>query len=52
MILSKNVNNKKCAPKLVLFNEKKVGKIQMIFDPFIEYRNANPAARKIAHPFL
>ena len=23
MILSKNVNNKKCAPKLVFFNEKK-----------------------------
>jgi hypothetical protein len=22
-MLSKNVNNKKCAPKLVLFNEKK-----------------------------
>ena len=22
MILSKNVNNKKCAPKLVFFNEK------------------------------
>ena len=29
MILSKNVNNKKCAPKLVFFNEKK--KIQIIF---------------------
>ena len=23
MILSKNANNKKCAPKLVFFNEKK-----------------------------
>ena len=23
MILSKNVNNKKCAPKFVFFNEKK-----------------------------
>ena len=22
MMLSKNVNNKKCAPKLILFNEK------------------------------
>ena len=32
MILSKNVNNKKCAPKLVLFNEKEMRKIQMIFD--------------------
>ena len=23
---------KKCAPKLILFNEKKIGKIQTIFD--------------------
>ena len=31
--LSKNVNNKKCAPKLVFFNEKKkMRKIPMIFD--------------------
>ena len=27
-----NVNNKKCAPKLVFFNEKKLRKIPMIFD--------------------
>ena len=26
MILSKNVSNKKCAPKLVFFNEKKIEK--------------------------
>ena len=32
MMLSKNINNKRCAPKLVLFNEKKLGKIQMIID--------------------
>ena len=32
MILSKNVNNKKCAPKLVFFDEKKLKKIQMIFN--------------------
>ena len=32
VILSKNVNNKKCAPKLVFFNEKKLRKIQIIFD--------------------
>ena len=32
LILSKNVNNKKCAPKLVLFNEKKMGKIPLISD--------------------
>ena len=32
MILSKNVNNKKCAPKLLFFNEKKLRKILMIFD--------------------
>ena len=31
-MLSKNVNNKKCAPKLIFFNEKKLGKIQIIFD--------------------
>jgi hypothetical protein len=31
-ILSKNINNKKCAPKLVFFNEKKMRKIWMIFD--------------------
>ena len=29
---SKNVNNKKCAPKLIFFNEKKLRKIQIIFD--------------------
>ena len=34
LILSKNVNNNKCAPKLVLFNEKKMRKIPMIFDIF------------------
>ena len=32
LILSKNVNNKKCAPKLVFFNEKKTREIWMIFD--------------------
>ena len=31
-MLSKNANNKKCAPKLVFFNEKKIWKIWMIFD--------------------
>ena len=31
-MLSKNVNNKKCAPKFVFINEKKIEKIQMIFD--------------------
>ena len=31
-MLSKNVNNKKIAPKFVCFNEKKFRKIQMIFD--------------------
>ena len=30
--LSKNVNNKKCAPKLIFFNEKKMRKILIIFD--------------------
>ena len=25
-MLSENVNNKKCAPKLILFNEKKIEK--------------------------
>ena len=32
MILSKNVNNKKCAPKFVFFNGKQMRKIPMIFD--------------------
>ena len=31
-MLSENFDNKKCAPKLVFFNEKKLRKIQMIFD--------------------
>ena len=31
-MLSKNVNNKKCAPTLIFFNEKKLRKIQIIFD--------------------
>ena len=31
-MLSKNVNDKKSAPKLVFFNEKKLRKIRMIFD--------------------
>ena len=26
LILSKNVNNEKCAPKLIFFNEKKIEK--------------------------
>ena len=29
---SKNVNNKKHAPKLIFFNDKKMGKLWMIFD--------------------
>ena len=32
LILSKNVNNKKCAPKLIFFKEKKLRKIPKIFD--------------------
>ena len=32
MMLSKNVNNIKSAPKLVFFNEKKLRKIPMTFD--------------------
>jgi hypothetical protein len=31
-MLSKNVNNKKFAPELILFNEKKMRKIGIIFD--------------------
>ena len=31
-MLSKNVDNKKCAPKFVFFNEKQFRKIWMIFD--------------------
>ena len=29
---SKNFNNKKCAPKIIFFNEKKTRKIRTIFD--------------------
>ena len=32
MMLSKNVNNKKCAPQLVFFNEKKIEKYSDDFD--------------------
>ena len=32
VMISKNVNDKKCAPKLILFNEKKLRKIRIIFD--------------------
>ena len=32
MKFSKNVNNKKHAPKLIFFNEKKLRKIRIIFD--------------------
>ena len=31
-MLSKNANNKKCAPKLIFINEKKMKKKHMIFD--------------------
>ena len=31
-MLSKNVTNKKCAPEIALFNEKKIRKIPTIFD--------------------
>ena len=31
-MISKNVDDKKCAPKLVFFIEKELGKIPMIFD--------------------
>jgi hypothetical protein len=29
---SKNVDNKKCAPEIIIFDEKKIRKIQIIFD--------------------
>ena len=32
LMLSKNVTNKICAPKLIFFNEKKMRKIRIIFD--------------------
>jgi hypothetical protein len=31
-MLSKNVNNKKCASKFAFFNEKQIRKLEMIFD--------------------
>ena len=38
-MLSKNVNNRKCAPKLILFNWKKMRKIPMIFDIEINFES-------------
>ena len=35
----KNVNNKKPAPKLIFFNEKKIGKIWMIFYIKIDFES-------------
>ena len=32
VMLSKNVNNKKCAPKFIFFNVKKIRKTPMIFE--------------------
>jgi hypothetical protein len=32
LMFSKNVKNKKCASKIILFNEKKIKKIQIILD--------------------
>jgi hypothetical protein len=29
---AKNVNNEKCAPKIIFFNEKKIRKIKIILD--------------------
>ena len=31
-MLSKNIKNKKCAPRFIFFNEKKMRKIQIISD--------------------
>ena len=39
MILSKNDNNKKCASKLIFINEKKMRKIQIIFDIEIDFES-------------
>ena len=39
MILSKNVNNKKCAPKLAFFNEKKLRKSRISFDIEIDFES-------------
>jgi hypothetical protein len=38
-MLSKNVNNKKCASKFVFFNEKKVIKIWMILMQKIDFES-------------
>ena len=37
MMLSKNVNNKKCAPKLVFFNEKYWERFQWFLTPKIDF---------------
>ena len=43
MMLSKNVNNKKCAPKLIFFHEKKIEKdsIKLPFDAEIDEKFLN-----------
>ena len=38
-MLSKKVNNKKCASKLIFFIEKKLRKIPMIFDIKIDFES-------------
>ena len=39
VLLPKNVTDKKCAPKFVLFNEKKIRKIWMIIDKKNNYES-------------
>ena len=41
MKFSKNVNNKKCAPKIIFFNENFFRKIWIIFDIFDAFESQN-----------
>ena len=50
--LSKNVNNKKCATKLIFSNEKKIIKIQIIFDVKIDFESQNFAIFNNFHASL
>ena len=40
-MLAKNITDKKCAPKFVILNEKKIRKIRMIFDIENSLRKSN-----------
>ena len=54
MKLSKNVNSKKCAPKLIFFNEKRIRKmlLQKLLPPFIVQAFKTKTASHISRSIL